>query len=293
MTPVLLDTDIGTNIDDALALAYLLRQPRCELLGVTTVTGRPEQRAELAAALCEVLGRPNVPIHSGAGEPLAIAQTQLDVPQHPLVAGRPHRRSFPANTAVDFLREMIRSRPGEIVLLSIGPLTNVALLHRAGADVAALAGEHVMMGGLYTGPVPGYGPAERNVAGDPEAAAAVFAASVPVRCVGLEVTTRCELSTELCRSRFEAAGLTLLAELSRLRLEEGRREIRFHDPLAAAIVFEPGLCGYKRGRIAVEPTGQAVPGRTHFRPDVNGPHEVAVSVDPAAFFEHFFTTLGC
>ena len=65
--PVLLDTDIGSDIDDAVCLAYLLRQPRCELLGVTTVSGRePRLRASLADGICRAAGRDDVPIHSGA-----------------------------------------------------------------------------------------------------------------------------------------------------------------------------------------------------------------------------------
>ena len=64
--PVLFDTDIGTNVDDALALAYLLKQPRCNLLGVTTVSGPVERRAACAAAVCRAAGRADVPIRCGA-----------------------------------------------------------------------------------------------------------------------------------------------------------------------------------------------------------------------------------
>mgnify|MGYP006308368671 CR=1 FL=1 len=78
---VLFDTDIGTDIDDAVALAYLLSQPRCELLGVTTATGEPERRAEMASAMCRHVGRDDVPVHAGTPEAMLIRMRQTEAPQ--------------------------------------------------------------------------------------------------------------------------------------------------------------------------------------------------------------------
>ena len=72
-TKVILDTDIGSDIDDAICLAYLLAQPRCELLGITTVTGEPNQRAQIASAICKAAGK-KVPIYPGVDTPLLISQ---------------------------------------------------------------------------------------------------------------------------------------------------------------------------------------------------------------------------
>ena len=69
---VLFDTDIGSDIDDAVALAYLLTQQRCELLGVTTVTGEADQRAEIASAMCRSVGRDDVPVHAGCPQAMLI-----------------------------------------------------------------------------------------------------------------------------------------------------------------------------------------------------------------------------
>src|ERR1043166_4547596 len=102
MTPLLFDTDIGSDIDDAVALAYLLRQPRCELLGVTTVTGHVEQRAALAEGCCRGGGRGEGPIQAGASEVVLHGPGQPRVPQYEAIADRPHRRDYPASTAVDF-----------------------------------------------------------------------------------------------------------------------------------------------------------------------------------------------
>ena len=108
---LLLDTDIGNDIDDALALAYLLREPQCELLGVTTVCGEPEKRCEMASAICHHLGRPDVPIHPGCPVPLSRPQLQPVCPPNQrqslllhcfavLAAGRNIRvRTFALQTA--------------------------------------------------------------------------------------------------------------------------------------------------------------------------------------------------
>jgi purine nucleosidase len=127
---MLLDTDIGSDIDDAVCLAYLLAQPECELLGITTVTGEAAARASLASALCLVAGK-SIPIYPGREEPLLIAQQQPLAPQAAALSRWPHATDFPRGQAVEFLRQTIRRHPGEVVLLCIGPLTNVAEIGRA------------------------------------------------------------------------------------------------------------------------------------------------------------------
>ncbi|MBM4082680.1 MAG: nucleoside hydrolase, partial [Planctomycetes bacterium] len=79
-TKVILDTDIGSDIDDAVCLAYLLAQPECELLGITTVTGEADKRAMMASALCKVAGK-SVPIFPGVEKPLLIQLKQRQAPQ--------------------------------------------------------------------------------------------------------------------------------------------------------------------------------------------------------------------
>ena len=124
---ILLDTDIGSDIDDAVCLAYLLANPQCELLGITTVTGEAVKRAQMASALCKIAGK-KVPIYPGAENPLLIAQRQTGAPQARQLSNWRHQTDFPKNDAVAFMRRTIRNNPGEIILLPVGPLTNVALL---------------------------------------------------------------------------------------------------------------------------------------------------------------------
>jgi inosine-uridine nucleoside N-ribohydrolase len=290
--PLLLDTDIGSDIDDAVALAYLLSQPRCELLGITTVTGRVDQRAALAEVLCRAAGREDVPIHAGAGQVLLFGPGQPEVPQYAAIESLPHRRDWGANTAVEFLRRAIRSRPGEVTLLAIGPMTNVALLFATDPEIPALLKGLVLMCGVFTGRG-GQGPGSRewNALVDPIATARTYQAATAIhRSIGLEVTTQCRLPAEECRRRFTAAGgaLAVVGEMAEVWFKHAR-EITFHDPLAAATIFEPSLCRFETGTVTVETASPQGAGLTYWSPGPPPqPHEVAVEVNPAAFFEHYF-----
>jgi len=293
--PVLLDTDIGSDIDDAVALAYLLRQPRCELLGVTTVTGKPQVRAQLVDAVCRAFDRREVPIFSGAAEPILNPQPQTDVPQESVLPGYEHRdvNAFAPNAAVDFLRETIRSRPGEITLLSVGPLTNVGLLYALDPEIPRLLKRHVMMAGLYGGRLPHYGLTEWNAKGDPHATAVVFRAkTTELLCVGLDVTTRCQMPADECRKRFSQGALKIVGEMAEEWFKK-RPSITFHDPLAAAAIFEPTLLTYDPGRVNVELQSESLKGLTDFdRHAEHKPHHVAVAVQPDAFFKHYFDVVS-
>ena len=93
---ILLDTDIGSDIDDSVCLAYLLMQPRCELLGVTTVSGQPEKRAQMVSAMLRVAGRRDIPVFPGAPAPLLTPVRQPEAPQASRLCdwpGRPSRRT--------------------------------------------------------------------------------------------------------------------------------------------------------------------------------------------------------
>lgn len=294
--PVLFDTDIGSDIDDAVALAYLLRQPRCELLGITTVTGDTAKRAALAEIVCRAGGRPDVAIHAGARDALLHGPGQPNVPQYDAIADRPHRTDWPAHAALDFLRATIRARPGEITLVAVGPLTNIAALFVADPEIPALLRRVVLMAGVFTGRA-GHGPGARewNVLCDPVAAAFVFqAARGKLLSVGLDVTTRCRLGADACRDRFARAGgaLEVVASMAEVWFKN-RPEITFHDPLAAALVFAPDLCTYQKGHTRVVFEDAALAGLTRWTPDdANAPHAIAVDVDSERFFAHYFEVVG-
>jgi inosine-uridine nucleoside N-ribohydrolase len=282
--PVLLDTDIGSDIDDAVALAYLLSKPECELAGITTVTGDVAKRAALASYLCEVAGRPDIPVHCGASTVLLNGPGQPDVPQYEAIAAKPHRIDWPSNTAIDFMRRTIRERPGEVTLLSIGPVTNVALLFALDPELPSMLKAWVSMAGVFfqeRGP-------EWNARCDPVATAMAFRAHPPRRIhVGLDVTMQCRLDAVEVRARFKGPLLEAVLEMAEPWFAQ-RPEIVFHDPLATALIFRPELCELRRGLVSVDDrTGQ-----TRFDPDPSGPDEVAAQVDSAAFFAEYFGVFG-
>jgi purine nucleosidase len=281
---VLLDTDIGNDIDDAVCLAYLLAQPRCELLGITTVTARPDLRARLASALCRHAGR-DVPIYPGAADPLVGPPVQGPPPQAVVLDRWEHDTSFPIEPAVDFLRRTIRAHPGEVTLLTIGPLTNAALLFAADPAIPSLLESLVCMGGSYA---PESDDVEWNLQCDPHAAAQVFAAPVRVhRAIGLNVTTQVRMRAEDFRQRCETPALHPVADMAQSWFGD-RADVVFHDPLAGATIFDPDLCGYESGDVTVNTEPGALAGYTSWRPKHDGQHQIAVDVRPEAFLTHYF-----
>lgn len=295
--PVLLDTDIGSDIDDAVALAYLLAQPRCELVGITTVSGEPHRRAALARAVCLAAGREDVPVHVGLESPLLAAPLQPRAPQAEVLPAEALTGFENRPTAVDFLRETIRARPGEITLLAIGPLTNLGVLFALDPELPMLLKQLVLMGGAFwtrAAPYTGATGAEWNLRCDPHAAAIVFRAPVPaVKVVGLDVTGKCRMPSADVRQKFASASpaLKLVSKMAEVWFRD-RPEITFHDPLAATLIFEPGLCGLTRRTVRVDTDSPRAQGQAYFDGNSDsGPHEVAETVDVEAFFRHYFETV--
>lgn len=286
--PVILDTDIGSDIDDALCLAYLLNQPRCELVGITTVTGEPQKRAMLADALCRAAGRSDVPIYSGNCDAILGPTHQPLCPQAAVLDHWPHRSDFPACEAVEFLRSTIRSRPGEIMLLAVGPMTNIGLLLAQDPEIAELLRGIVLMCGVFkTG---GPGAREWNAYGDAYATKLVYRAPVEHHLsVGLDVTRKCVMPSTECRSRLKNGVLEVVGDALEVWLQK-HAQVTFHDPLAAAVIFTPELCEYEAGRVEVETQSTSLAGLTLWRPnDPAKPHKIAVQVNAERFFQHYFS----
>ena len=291
-TKLLLDTDIGSDIDDAVCLAYLLARPDCELLGITTVSGEPERRAMMASAQCRVAGR-DVPIFPGAAEPLLVASRQPTAPQADALARWPHQTRFPRGEAIAFLRSTIRRHPGEIILLTIGPLTNIALLFKADPEIPALLKGMVTMGGLFdptrTRNWRG-GHWEWNIYCDPHAAAIVYRTPVAAhRSLGLDVTTQVTLGAEEVRRRFQTPLLRPVLDFAEVWFRSTEK-ITFHDPLAATTIFDEQICAFERGEVSVELHDPDAFALTRWRPRPDGRHEIATHVNPARFFEAYFAS---
>lgn len=293
-TAILLDTDIGSDIDDAICVSYLLCQPRCELVGITTVSGQPRLRAALVDAVCQAAGRTDLAIHAGTEHAIAASTPQPDVPQATVLERFDHRDpgEFAPNTAVTFLRDVIEAAPGEVMLLTIGPMTNAGLLFATYPESAGKLAGIMIMGGAYSASPWVGGGQEWNSYCDPTAARIVYRTPIAShRSVGLNVTRRCVLGTRDSIDRFRVLGgpWDVVAAMTDVW---GRHSdtVTYHDPLAAAVIFRPELCEWRRGRVSVELTSSRYRGATAFDPDndISAPHEVAEGVDPADFFAELF-----
>ncbi len=286
MEKILLDTDIGSDIDDAVCLAYLLAKPDCDLLGITTVTGAVQQRAMLCSAMCKAAGK-DIPIFPGAAEPLIIPQLQPAVPQAEALPDWAHETRFPQGSAVEFLRQTIHSHPGEVTLLAIGPLTNVALLFSVDPQIPALLKRLVLMCGRFTWQIPDAWETEWNAKLDPHAADIVYRATVPVhRSVGLDVTLQVRMPADEVRRHFSAPLLQPVRAFAQSWFQNVP-ELIFHDPLAAACIFDEDICQFTAGQVSIDLAER--PGLTQWHSGVeNSRHEVALHVNPQSFFDEFF-----
>lgn len=283
---IILDTDIGSDIDDAVCLAYLLSQPECELLGITTVTGEAGRRAEIASAMCKVAGR-DIPIFPGAEKPLLVPQRQPAAQQAAALNKWAHS-AFPkpsAFEAIDFLRSTIRAYPGEVHLLTIGPLTNAGLLFAIDPEIAGLLKSLTLMAGRFLPPLG----CEWNAIVDPHATAIVYGAPTPIhRSIGLDVTEKVQMEAGLVRQRFQAELLKPVLDFAEVWFQRAGG-ITFHDPLAAVTLFDRQVCTFQPGTVTIDLSGAETTGMTLWVPAAANPqHEVAVTVDPRRFFEHYF-----
>ncbi len=289
MKKILLDTDIGTDADDALCLAYLLAYGECDLQGITTVTGDPRSRAKIASALCWAADK-DIPIFPGCDTPLRIEQHQKNAPQAAALRKWNHRTRFPENQAVHFLRDMIRSHPHEITLLTIGPLTNIARLFSIDPEIPHLLKELVGMNGIFGGGLPnGWGPLEWNIIGDPHAAAIVYdSVRGKHRSIGLDVTHRVIYNSESLRAWNRSVLLDCVLDFADSHFPHSPW-LSFHDPLAALSVWHDDIYSFKRGRAEIELQRAELTGFTHWYEDTGGPHMVAEAIDSELFFERFFS----
>ena len=177
-----------------------------------------------------------------------------------------------------------------MTLLAIGPLTNIAALFEIDPTIERHLGGLMLMGGSF-GVVRTSRTSEHNMRTDPEAAAAVYSASPwPHRSVGLDVTRATCVPADAALAMLGVRTPPMLHELT-ADWNASHDAITFNDPLAAACLFAPGLCGFERGTVRTDCEGDER-GRTPWSPSPTGRHEIAVDVDPDRFFRHYAATTG-
>jgi purine nucleosidase len=296
---IILDCDPG--IDDALAIVYAAGCADLDLLGITTVAGNVSLAKTTGNALrvCEFIGAA-VPVTPGCAVPLlrppitaehVHGSDGLGGAMLPAASSRPR-----PGHASDFIIDAILAAPGEITLVAIGPLTNVALALRREPRIAREVQDFVIMGGSATrGNVTPA--AEFNIACDPEAASIVFSAGWTVTMVGLDATLQA-LADEQVVGRLDALGRladVLLVPCLGGYGDSGRGAPAVHDLCAVAYVAHPGLLGCQPARVEVETAGRWTSGMTvtDFRAS---PHEcnalVATTVDVPAFWDSVLAAYG-
>ena len=286
---VLLDTDIGSDIDDAVCLAYLLAREDCDLVGITTVSGEAEKRAKMASALCRIAGK-DVPIYPGIELPLLAQQRQPLAPQAEALTRWPHDDKYPKAEAICFMHRLIRDNPGEICLLAIGPMTNLAVLFAMDPEIPSLLRSLVLMCGHFVGDDRR---CEWNAMCDPHATGIVYRQRPDIfRSVGLDVTLKVTMDANKVRNVFNKHDLLKpVLDFSEIWFKNVEK-ITFHDPLTAVSLFDDDVCVFEKGEATLACREGDKPGLMNWKSDPSGPHEVALEVDPEKFFTSYFRPFG-
>jgi purine nucleosidase len=270
--------DVDTGIDDALALLLALRSPEIGLLGVTCVAGNVtlEQVLRNTLGVLTIAGAADVPVLPGATRPLVRRLTTATFFHGPDgIGGVPLpevNRSAGTESAAAFLCRQARARPGELHLVAVGPLTNVALACRLDPEFPRLLGRLVVMGGA-AGVSGNVTPAaEANFHNDPEAAAIVFDSGADLTMVGLDVTLqaifearRYHLLADHVPRRGDAVARFAYAVLEtylRADLAAGLEGSPLHDPLAVAALVHPALLTCRPLRVEIETQGRLTAGQS-------------------------------
>lgn len=323
--PILVDCDTG--IDDSLALLYACASPECELVAVTCTAGNVDARqvAENTRAVLELAGRSDVEVAIGRETPLARPLITTPETHGPRGIGYaelpPARMPLSAGYAPDLIVEEARRRPGELTLVTLAPLTNVALAVLREPELPSLLRRLVIMGGSYRSAGNTAPTTEWNVNVDPEAAAIVFRAfgadeRTRPTALGLDVTERAKLLPSHLEALAARAGcsadgarpngsvnpiIRYVADALRFYMEFHSRYDHFygafiHDPLALAAALDSSLVRTEAVPVDVELGGRLTTGETvtDWRrvwgqpPNLN----VAVEADISRFLERFVERLG-
>src|SRR5262245_34977081 len=257
--PVIVDTDIGSDIDDAFALALVLASPELDLRAVTTVGGQTEDRAWIVCRFLSHAGARPTPVAFGRDpQPDSKIDWQIQYRRHP--AAIFNRTQKPAKEpAVELIYRQLKAEPGKITIICLGPLTNVARLFREHPDAKGMLKRLVVMGGAirvgYSGKPPVE--AEWNIKSDMAAAKEVFAAGVPLTIVPLDSTAIAELA-KADRERIFAAHTPLTFQVQALyELWDKETPILF-DPVAVALAVNESLATMEDLCLTVDDKGITV-----------------------------------
>jgi inosine-uridine nucleoside N-ribohydrolase len=282
---VIIDTDIGDDVDDAFAVALALRSPELEILGISTTFGDTETRARLLDRLLGEAGRQDIPVAVGTPTHASNQFTQRRYAE----GGHFARASHPK--AVDFILEQIRRHPGQITLVAIGPLMNVGALIDKEPETFRKLRRVVLMGGsIYrsygdTGYFPPHGPqAEWNIMNDIPSAQKLFTSGVPLYVMPLD-STQVKLD-EVKRAILFQAGTPITDALTLLYHQWGQETPTLFDVMTVAYILNPKVCPVQPMHIRVDDKGFT-------RPETGAPNaQVCLDSDAEAFFRLYIGRVG-
>src|SRR5882757_5761671 len=288
---VIIDTDIGDDIDDAFAVALALRGPELEILGITTTFGDTETRAKLLDRFLAEAGRPEIPVAAGAPTPPKSNFTQ----RRYAVNNRYAKPSHP--DAVTFLLEQIRHNPSEVTLIAIGPLMNVGAAIDKDADTFRKLKRVIIMGGSIKR---GYGDVgfgtptppqpEWNILNDIPSAQRLFAAGVRLYVMPLD-STQLKLD-EVKRAFLLNQGTPITDALTLLYHQWGQETPTLFDPMTIAFLVSPSLCPVQPMHIRVDELGftRLDPGPPNAPNLPNA--QVCLASNPDAFFRFYLSRVA-
>ena len=234
---IIIDTDPG--IDDSMAIFYALNSPEIELLGLTTIFGNASTEicTTNALRLLEIAGRSDIPVYRGAEKPISSElRGSPDFVHGPDGQGdsnlSPPKTSVQDETALEFLHKTIQDNPGEVTLVPIGPLTNIAELFIHDSSIEQDIKEIILMGGNAISEGNATPTAEANIINDPEAADIVFSANCEISMVGLDVTNKVFMSKE---------EINILCQFDDPRSEHLKKIIPFYYDFLSSFFGKEGM----------------------------------------------------
>jgi purine nucleosidase len=278
---IILDTDIGSDVDDSLALAVLLGAHDIHLVGITTVYGDTALRARVAKRLIRLSGHPTaVPVHAGAQETLT-GRPVWWAGHEGRIYNDLDSEMIDGHDGPAFLAEQVTANPGTIDIVAIGPLTNIARAISSSAKFAPAVKHLTIMGGQFDQPDP-----EHNIRSDPEAADIVLRSGIPTTVTGIEITRRVHLTDHAVEQigRAGPLGHTLAVEIGQW-ISYTQQNFNEpwnipHDPITVLTLLQPNLFSFRRGKIRLR--AGTPEGATLFDPAPRGIAQIVTGINADA-----------
>lgn len=267
---IIIDTDPG--IDDTMAILMAFQIPNLEISGLTSVFGNvsTEIATRNALLLCEIAGCPDVPVAEGSPEPLKGGRPRVaDFVHGSDGLGNtflpPPKSKKIEKTASEFLVDKVSEYPGEVSILALGPLTNLALAIKRDSSFASKVKRVVVLGGSFFALGNVNPAAEANIYGDPEAADIVFTSGANIEVVGINITTQVKFTDDDLAELSKSGGrhAKFVSDMCKFYRDwhvksDGVYGIFLHDPVSFMALVRPDLFTYKKGVVRVETQGICV-----------------------------------